>query len=350
LKLLLCSDLHADNYSQFSHVLDNGINSRLQACLDALRKVKEICEKKSINYVFFLGDLFNSRVSIPIDVYYFVYQGLKEVAQKSKVYLIVGNHDQFLKKGFINSVAPFETICEIIDKPKVINLQDLQVVCLPFEDNNKKNLELLESYADSQAKQVSLLLGHLGVTGAVVGKHEFRMKTELSVEDLRASLFKWVILGHYHKFQVLKCGNIANVVYVGSMLQQNFGESGETKYVLVFDSESPDKLSRIVLDAPEFLSLSTDEIDERVSGNYVKVTCRQSEKDTVLEKLKSLGARDFLVQVEFEETFKPRLQLHSLSSMPEIIEAYINAVNSELNKKKLKRLAEDIILESKNDL
>ena len=80
MKVLIITDLHADNYTQFARLLDSGVNSRLQACLDVLDQVNSICQSKEITDIFFLGDLFNSRTAVPIDVYYLVEEALlKEI-------------------------------------------------------------------------------------------------------------------------------------------------------------------------------------------------------------------------------------------------------------------------------
>ncbi|GAH35152.1 unnamed protein product, partial [marine sediment metagenome] len=115
MKILIISDLHSDNYTQFARLLDSGVNSRLQACLDVLSQVNGICQSKEITDIFFLGDLFNSRTAVPIDVYYLVYEKLKEISDDREIWLLVGNHDLFLKRGNkISSTYPFESICHVI--------------------------------------------------------------------------------------------------------------------------------------------------------------------------------------------------------------------------------------------
>jgi len=349
-KLLIVSDLHADNYMPFAKLLDTGVNSRMQVCLDVLDQVYNICMDKAITDIFFLGDLFNSRTAVPMDVYYLVYEKLKEMSSSREIWLLVGNHDLFLKRGNeISSTRPFETICHVIDKPMVTVSTDnlTQFVWLPFEEGNKENLKLLQSFQPSSIQKNALLLGHLGLTGARVGVHEFRMKTELNVEDLHPELFEWVILGHYHKFQIL--GKDENVVYAGSMLQQNFGERGEEKFAFIFDTENPDGLSRIELTAPQFVSLKANELSRsEVQGNYVEVSCKDSERDKVNDQLVAMGAKDFVIKGEFEEHFQPRLQVDSLASISDMIEAYVDGSETKLQKKKLKKIAKEI-MEVKRD-
>ncbi len=161
MKSLIVSDLHADNYTPFAKLLDTGVNSRMQVCLDVLNEVDGICREKEITNIFFLGDLFNSRTAVPMDVYYLVYEKLKEMSSSREIWLLLGNHDQFLKRGNeISSTRPFETICHIIDKPTVtVSVDNLtQFVWLPFEEGNKANLKLLQDFAPSGAQKNALLL------------------------------------------------------------------------------------------------------------------------------------------------------------------------------------------------
>lgn len=352
MKVLIISDLHADNYTQFARLLDNGVNSRLQACLDVLSQVHDICISKEISDIFFLGDLFNSRTAVPMDVYYLVYEKLKEISNDRDIWLLVGNHDLFLKRGNeISSTRPFETICHVVDKPMVtISVDNLtQFVWLPFEEGNKENLKLLRDFQPLSIRKNALLLGHLGLTGAKVGTHEYRMKTELNVEDLHPELFDWVVLGHYHKFQIL--GKDENVVYAGSMLQRTFGERGEKKSAFIFDTKNPHELSRIELTAPKFISRKATAVISFkttaklsvVRGNYVEVSCKDSERDGVNKKLMALGAKDFVIKGEFEEHFQPRLQVDSLASISDMVEAYVDGSETKLEKKKLKSIAKEIM-------
>lgn len=345
MRALIFSDIHADNYTPFAKLLDTGVNSRMQVCLDVLSQVDGICQEKEVTDIFFLGDLFNSRTAVPMDVYYLVYETLKEMSSSREIWLLVGNHDLFLKRGNeISSTRPFETICHVIDKPMVTVSPDnlTQFVWLPFEEGNEANLKLLRDFKPSSSSKSALLLGHLGLTGAKVGVHEFRMKTELNVKDLRPELFKWVVLGHYHKFQIL--GEDNNVVYAGSALQQTFGERGEKKFAFVFDTKKPDSLSRIELTAPKFVSLKADDLLRcEVKGNYVEVSCKASERDKVNSELIAMGAKDFVIKEEFEEHFQPRLQVDSLASVSDMVDAYVDGSETKLKKKKLKSMAKEIM-------
>lgn len=336
-RILICSDLHADVYTRFAKISDNGINSRLEDCLLALRRIGEIAKEKGVDHLFFLGDLFNSRNTIPVEVYYYVYRELLKLVEHLEVYLLVGNHDQCLRKGNINSVYPFSSICKVIENPISEVVGGVRFTFLPFAANSESYLSYLSHLEPTEYPEI--LLGHLGLTGAVVGPNEHRMKSDLKAEDLHPSRFLWVVLGHYHRFQVL--GD--NIIYVGSMLQQDMGERNEEKYALLLDTKDPSMLKKIKLHGPKFLSLNVDEVDESVRGNYVKVTCTDSEIDKVKRKLEAFGPRGYVIEREFKKEFTPRMNIDPLASTDEMIKKYVEHANTSLDKKKLIEVAKNLM-------
>jgi len=331
MKILIVSDLHADNYSRFSTLTENGINCRLQDCINAVRSLNRLAKQVGAECLFFLGDLFNSRTTISIDVYYLVFQEIERLAKDIETYLLVGNHDQFLRKGDIYSTYPFSSICQVISKPTVLDLDSL-VVCLPYQEDHKELLKFIEQ------NKGDYLFAHLGLNGAKVGPTEYRVKETLNPEDLKPEEFKWVILGHYHKFQRLK----DNIVYVGSMLQHNFGERGEEKFALVLDTRT-DRLQRVKLDGPQFLQITKSELDERVNGNYVKIICKGKEREEVLRKLSKLKPRGYVIEAETETKFEKRIDVNPTMSIPEMIEKYVESRQTTLDKKKLIKIAKEIM-------
>jgi len=335
MKILIVSDLHADNYSRFARVTEDGINCRLQDCLNSIKQLAELARQTDAECLFFLGDLFNSRTTISIDVYYLVFQEIERLSKNIDIYLLVGNHDQFLRKGDIYSTYPFSSICQVIGEPTVLDLDGSKFVCLPYQEDHKELSKFIEK------NKGDYLFAHLGLNGAKVGPTEYKVKETLNPEDLKPEEFRWVILGHYHKFQRL--GD--NIVYVGSMLQHSFGERGEEKFALVLDTKT-DKLQKVQLDGPQFLQITKNELDNRVNGNYVKIICKGKEREEVLRKLSKLKPRGWVVETEVETKFEKRIDVSPTMSVSEMIEKYVESRQTSLDKKKLIKVAKEII----NDL
>lgn len=71
------------------------------------------------------------------------------------------------------------------------------------------------------------MLGHLGISGGLVGKGNYAMADSFTVEDLMPDYFSAVYLGHFHKYQLL--GGYDHVMYTGAPIQHSFSDEGEQK-------------------------------------------------------------------------------------------------------------------------
>jgi len=341
-RLLACSDLHADNYLPFSFITKRGLNSRLEDCLNTLDQINEIGKTHGVNTIIFLGDLFNSRVKINVDVMFHTYLKLRELSRNFQLILLLGNHDQYLKTGDVNSLEQFEKIAEVIKEPGFSSVPwyGYKLVFLPYAEDTTKMKKFLSGL--HLFKHPALLFGHLGVNGAEVGPYDFKLPSSLNASDLLPDKFVWVFLGHYHKFQVLG----KNIIYVGSMLQHDFGERGQEKSVIIFDTDHPMKLKQVELNSPKFLEItSLKSIDEKVKGNYVKVVCDKEERDEVEKKLNQLSPRGYIIEQRFIKEFQPRIELDPTLSFQEMVKKYVESSETDLDKKRLLKVVKEIMNE-----
>jgi len=296
MRFIAAADLHCHNYTQFAKIV-NGLNSRLLDCLSVLDEIKEYMVNNDIKAFLFLGDLFNSRTKISIEIYHLVYEAIKQINQiGAEIHLLVGNHDQFLKKGVYHSVRPFSDIAHVIDCPEKFYLGDerLPVYAIPYIESLKARTEAIKSLIGEKQERQGILIAHTGVAGAKVSSlSEYVLKDEVEMKDLHPELFDAVLLGHYHKGQYLA----DNVLYVGSPLQLNFGERGDKKgfWDIKIDG-SGFEANMVESHAPKFVLIdgSEDEGELEIRGNYVKVVLPESDDLEVKEiknALLELGAK-----------------------------------------------------------
>src|SRR5207253_465930 len=80
----------------------------------------------------------------------------------------------------------------------------------------------------------TVLVAHLNVTGADVGRGLFRMaeSSDVIVDGLPTG-FDYIALGHIHKPQCLR--GVEHVRYSGSLDRMDFGEQDEDKGVVIVD-------------------------------------------------------------------------------------------------------------------
>ena|ERR1700677_3740014 len=164
------------------------------------------------------GDLQDTKAIIRAEVANRLIELIRDA--KTKIYILVGNHDLINEKGTenaLNYLAPYATI---ISKPTFEKISGRECFLVPYQTDP----EILE-----QAKSfyTVLIIMHQGVLGAEMGDY-IQDKTSIAPE------FKCpVISGHYHRHQT-----IGTITYIGSPFTHTFGESGDgDKGFLVLNSD-----------------------------------------------------------------------------------------------------------------
>lgn len=328
MRLLFFSDIHMHNWTQFARTLPGGLNSRLNDQLGVILDLSEEAQKRSVDAVLFLGDLFHSRVRVDVDVFFHTWEMIQGNLAPSvpEVVMLVGNHDQNTKDGTVHSLAPFQSIgnVRVVDQPTRFTLGTLQVTAIPFLEDLKE----FEALAQ-KTEPCDLFLFHQGLDEATVGAYEVTIKGEVPVASLPVDRARLCLGGHYHKHQWVR----KNVAYIGSPLQLDFGERNEEKGFLYVDTADW-TTEFIPTKAPRFRLFNS--VDE-----YRKA--RPSEKDFVrvgasAEEIEEL--RQSIPGVQWVATEKAIKQRDSRVETPEIsdralLEQYVTLNESEEDEKKI---------------
>lgn len=142
---------------------------------------------------------------------------------KLKHIVLVGNHDYFnleCQDHSLQFMKQFSNVV-VIDEPHTIG----NVNFIPYIHNQIDLLAAIKPF-----KVGSYLFGHLELKDFDFGNgHICANGTDLE----SFSKFDKVISGHFHKFQAKK-----NLIYLGTPMSHSFGESDQTKYIGIFDSET----------------------------------------------------------------------------------------------------------------
>lgn len=271
-RALVFSDLHLHSHKQNYN--------RLQDCLQVLNWVFEETVKNDCSHVFFLGDLFHERSKIDILNYLRAFEKFLDFSlkyPKIDVYLLVGNHDMYLKERWdVNSVKPFTAIpnVHIMEKPQTIRVEGFPVDFLPHTENPIKELALLKE--GRKKDDLRLLLGHLAVHGATLNTL-YGTKADVIVEyddhmmSVSPEVFDdWdmTLLGHYHGAQIMN----DKVEYIGSPLQLSFGEAFQDKHIMVLEFPSLEKHYIENTFSPKHYILPVSQLgDYDLAKNFVRV-------------------------------------------------------------------------------
>jgi DNA repair exonuclease SbcCD nuclease subunit len=222
-KFLFTADIHAHNWTQFSHVLDDGVNSRLSDCVSVIGQFADVARQHKCDAAFILGDIFHSRTKLDVDVVSLIYGAIADLCKSVPTYLLVGNHDCHAHGTDTHSLCMFRKVAAaVIDKPMAFSVSGVPFAAIPWRSSVD---QLIAELADITTPTTFLLL-HQGVNGAVVGPYSHALESRFTTSHVPECV-QYVLLGDYHKRQTF--GPRKNWQYVGSPMQLNFGEAGEFK-------------------------------------------------------------------------------------------------------------------------
>lgn len=318
---LYYSDVHFHNWSAFSTVED-GINTRLLAALQELRRAYEDLRERGGNVAFCAGDLFHVRglvaTSVLVPVLNF-YAELKELGFVT--YCLAGNHDletndttwagslvSALKEVGVHPIDAVKWVEDACFVPWHASVADL-----------KAELEKLAS--DDLARHTDLII-HAPVNGVIKGIPDHGLEPEW----LAKLGFRRVFAGHYHNHVEFGGG----IYSVGALTHQTWGDVGSKAGYLIVDDKT---VTRVPTQAPRFVDLDqmtveTDEdLLEAVSGNYVRCSIDNPTQEVMNERRKelhALGAEGVLIRAINTTSVTPTAARTTKAKLDSLDESVVN--------------------------
>jgi hypothetical protein len=207
---------------------------------------------------------------------------------------------------------------------------DGRIYALPYTRSLVGLNERLQKLDSNPEKDI--FIGHEYTIGRRFGKYVVERGLDIEVLSKK---FYISLLGHNHNRARLK----HDVYCIGAPIQHNFGDVHQSRGWWIFDTEEKEKsvMSFIENDfSPRFWKIKTSPENEPVElpGNpekdYYWVTVKGSE---LPERFKPVRWKR--VNFELENTMKDRIDMKLSDSTDDIIEKYVNAQNTDLDKKKL---------------
>lgn len=218
---------------------------------------------KEGDIIIHLGDLFDNRNVIPINLLNFAMDQVERISKIAPLHIIVGNHDCWSRSSDeINTVRPFKYIpnVSIYDKVSTIDYKDNKLLLMPYFDKKKDQIEHI-----NKNKDCDYLFCHSDLNGAKMHLTSVAHKNldKIDVDEFKG--FKGVYSGHIHLVQKSK-----NFVFVGSNFQMDRNDYGDQKGLFVIDVETGEE---------EF-------IKNKVSPVFKKVRVVDEKDIEILEELK----------------------------------------------------------------
>ena len=358
MKIALFSDLHAHPFKPYAHVLENGMNSRLSDAVSCIEQIRIKCIENDVSVVLFGGDMFHVRRNINVSAFNAVYEELSKFKQDSiEVVMIHGNHDQADRYGDEHSIHAFRSFAHIIDKPGCLSVNDrhnkkLAVLGVPYTENIE---HLRQVVGDKTIEPVllcpRLMLGHLGIQGAKVGADfVYTNPNDAAVSDLSVDQFDAVYLGHYHMHQKIA----RNAWYIGAPLQHNWGDSGQWRGFLIYDTDTGVH-EKVTLSYPRFMKIEKSEDMELTNGDYVRLACNTYPDEEWISRTVEVfncQSLEIITPDKAKSDIKSRLNVDRDTNLHDALEKYVtfgNQPTEGLEESYLMQIGSEILAQVEND-
>lgn len=352
MRLAFISDVHAYAFNDFSKnvncrwdgdlnrfveagegLVELTLNSRLFNILNGLCDVRDYCVDNNIRLVLNGGDVFHKRSTLDVTTFNCTYKVLESYKNVGIDQIIIsGNHDNAINSdNSPSSIETFSNFATVITSPSVVPVWDLEtrdvinVCCVPWTKTKHIAIEFMKDCM-STVEGKNILLAHLGLSGASLGSG-YVMSDDYSLSELQPNKWKYVLLGHYHKPQVL----YENTIYGGSPLQGDFGDEGDHHGFWVIDTSKRWDMELIHLPYPEFITLNSDTIknysDAELESNYIRVQTTVKDVDKIQKELEDLG--EVRIEIEKEYVKNTRSSINVTMTQEDVIRTYIAESKSD---------------------
>jgi calcineurin-like phosphoesterase family protein len=266
-------------------------------------------EVRQGDIIVHLGDLFDNRNIIPINLLNYGMDIVEEMSKIAPLHIIIGNHDLWSKSASeINSVRPFRYIPNVIiyDSTEVLEYNGLKILMMPFFE---KRLDQIKSIEEN--KNCDYLFCHSDLNGCKMHLTSVAHKNadKIDINDFKS--FSKVRSGHIHLVQ-----SNNHFTFVGSIFQMDRNDMGDQKGIFVIDTNDgseqffPNKVSPVFkkfsvsneddIDRLDELKDTKDYIDLSISNNLLISNRKLRRKLEVMLEKGNFASVDYIDDITKE--------------------------------------------------
>ena len=284
----IMSDIHFHDWSNFSSVNENGINTRLQETIDAANEACEKLRELGGSRMYLAGDLFHVRGSLKPSVMNPVIDFFKS-QEEIEFFSIPGNHDLETNDttrigdalGALESLPNFTVARE----PSYFGNE----VMIPWTPKIDDLMKTLKEFASPYGTAII----HAPLNGVIMNIPDHG----LSAEKLGELGYKAIFCGHYHNAK--KFDN--NVISVGALTHQTFSDVKAVAGFWIVDGESR---LHMKTSAPKFVDVIDEYDEDAIKNNYVRLKINQAMKESEIQEIREelmQHARGAVIQAKPEQ-------------------------------------------------
>ena len=192
--------------------------------------------RRGVDVVHCLGDVLNTREDVSVAALSAACAFFNKLAERWPVHIVLGNHDMNLKHDRrVSSLDGLSLHPRIVIHREmgIVRHGDHTALMLPYHEDQTAIVSVVQRLRSGSPQQFASLVayGHLGINGAVqVTRYNTKFSGALG-PDAFAGL-KRTFTGHFHPYQDMA----HRITYLGSPLQFNYGDAGDDRGVVIYDT------------------------------------------------------------------------------------------------------------------
>lgn len=315
------------------------------------------CKEHGITQILHLGDYYDHRK----------YINFKALNHNRKTFLepmremgmtmdiIPGNHDVMYKNtndlcALKELLGYFVENVNIVMQAKVLDYDGCRIALLPWinQENHAESLRFIETC------NAPILAAHLELDGFDVMKG---VPSHGGMDPKIFSRFEQVWSGHYHTKSKKD-----NIHYLGTQFEMTWADANDWKYFHVFDTDTreltairnPHEIYCKYVYDDKMLDPDGFEIN-RARGKFVKVVVVNKTDffafDRFIDRLQKQDPFEIKIAENYEEFAGDQVDaegIEAISDTATLMDSYVDAVETELNKDTIKHKLRELYTEAQN--
>ena len=308
-------------------------------------------EEHGIDRILHLGDYYDHRRFVNFKALERNRHMFLDVIRERGIHMSIvpGNHDVYYKNTndlcSLKELLGHYTDCvKIYMEPTDLEVEDTTIGLVPWicPENEKQCMDFIQN------TKSQILMGHFELAG-----FKFMANASIKSHGMGTEIFNRfdsVYSGHYHTKS-----SQSNVTYLGTQVELTWSDAHDPKYFHIFDTETremtpirnPYTLFRKLYYSDEEQSDYSD-----VTNKYVKIIVSEKtnayEFDKYVDKVQAMNPQELKIVENFGDLSAENIQDEeiNLEDTQTLLNTYVDAIESKLNKRKLKNILSELHAEA----
>jgi len=311
--------------------------------------------ENNIDRIIHLGDVFDNRKFINFKSLNRYRKSFLDKLRKHGIHMnvILGNHDTFFKNtNELNSLK--ELLGHYMDEvtihtePEILDLDGLQFGMLPWvcPENHDRSMEFIRT------AKCDILGSHLELSGFEMMRG---IKNTHGMSPDHFKRFEMVLSGHYHVKSTME-----NITYLGSQMEFFWSDAHDDKFFHVLDTSNreltPIRNPHRIFEKILYDDTKTDYAEIKdlsfVDDKFVKIVVINKSDlftfDRFVDRIQDRAIHELKIAENFNEFLGENVDDESISveDTSTLLDSYVDAVETILDKDKLKNKLRNLLTEA----